>query len=1064
MTDDVPDVTEPDKDNSEIVEKHDNVQQLDGKIISMRENENLPEGWSGASPPCPVMGEKESLPEGWSGQQIPTLCGHRPPRPPAEGREPVRRVVRRDSRLEAAATLPSFSAPNCRSLGPKLNNVIEDMKMRELAVALCSETWEKADSKDFQREVERLFEIEGMKMVSEPRKYKRGGGVCILADLTQVSIQPLNVPNPDNLEIVFALIKPRKPGTIKEIITFAFYSPPRSRKKSKLIDHLVATLHGLMTAYPRAGVMGGGDRNCLDISPILAAVPRLRNIQPLPTHGGRNLDVLLTTMAPFYSAPVIIQPVGTDIPGHGVPSDHLVPAVYPVNNVTIAQTKTYTCKTTRPLPDSAVNKFGMMILEEDWKEVKEDETAEEQEEMLQKILTTYLEKTCPTQTVKLGPTDKPFITKELKRIDRNRKREYNRNNKSALYCQLNNEFKTKYEQEAKRYLRMNVDELREANPGQAYKTLKRLGAQAGDCPEAGGFTLSSHQGLTAAESASRLAQHFSSISQEFAPLELEELPIEVRNKIKSRKESEVPYISRQMVEKKIKEAKKTKGGVPDDLPTKLAKEFGPELARPAAQIFRTVAQTGKWPKRWKTERGIPLQKTTNPETEDDTRIISLTPFLSKIFEKFVVEWLSKYISDKIDVNQYGGRKGSSTSHYLIDFVSFILYNQDLKDARAVVAAMVDFKKAFNRQDHATLITILAEDMEVPGWLLYIIMGFLSERELVVAYQGEQSEAMKMPGGGPQGTVLGMLLFLVLINKAGFAEADRTMGTRITTAPSVRSAVKNLHLKYVDDLTLLESISLKDALIVDTSKHWDRPLNFHERTEHTLNPDQCQLQAELNKLSNYATTNKMKINEAKTKIMLFNNSKKKDFQPEILLEGKKLEVVEQMKLLGVIITSDLKWHENTKHITKKAYGRLWLLKRLKAMGASTETLLDVYCKQVRSVLEFAAVVWSSGITQENTTQIERVQKSAFSVILGVQYRSYEDACEKLSMETLYNRREKLALHFANSAVNHPVHNSWFMENDTSRNTRSDKQAFKPAQARTNRFLKSAIPYLTNLLNQ
>ena len=201
-----------------------------------------------------------------------------------------------------------------------------------------------------------------------------------------------------------------------------------------------------------------------------------------------------------------------------------------------------------------------------------------------------------------------------------------------------------------------------------------------------------------------------------------------------------------------------------------------------------------------------------------------------------------------------------------------------------------------------------------------------------------------------------------------------------------------------------------------------------------------------------------------KIMLFNNSKKRDFQPEILLEGKKLEVVEQMKLLGVIITSDLKWHENTKHITKKAYGRLWLLKRLKAMGASTETLLDVYCKQVRSVLEFAAVVWSSGITQENTTQIERVQKSAFSVILGVQYRSYEDACEKLSMETLYNRREKLALHFANSAVNHPVHNSWFMENDTSRNTRSDKQAFKPAQARTNRFLKSAIPYLTNSLNQ
>ena len=591
-----------------------------------------------------------------------------------------------------------------------------------------------------------------------------------------------------------------------------------------------------------------------------------------------------------------------------------------------------------------------------------------------------------------------------------------------------------------------------------------MGAKAGDCPEAGGFTLPSHQGLTAAESAGRLAQHFSIISQEFAALRLEDLPTEVRNTIEARKLSQVPYISRQMVEKKKKAAKKTKAGVKGDLPTKLMKEFGPEIARPAAQIFRTVARTGKWPKRWKMEQGIPLEKTTNPKTEDDVRIISLTPFLSKIFEKFVVEWLATYISDKIDVNQYGGRKGSSTSHYLIDFVTFILYNQDLKDAKAVVAAMVDFKKAFNRQDHATLITILAEDLKVPGWLLFIIMGFLTERELVVSYGGETSEAMEMPGGGPQGTVLGMILFLVLINKAGFAEGDRTIGTRITTAPSVRSAISNLHLKYVDDLTLLESISLKDALSVDTSKQWERPLNFHERTEHILKPDGLQLQAELDKLSSYATLNKMKINQEKTKIMLFNSSKQRDFQPNLVLEGKQLEVVEQMKLLGVIVTSDLKWHENTKHITKKAFGRLWLLKRLKLMGASTITLLDVYCKQVRSVLEFSAVVWESGLTQENSTQIERAQKCAFAIILGADYKSYEQACARLSMETLNKRRKKLSLNFAKSAVKHPVHNSWFSENDSARQTRSVKQPYKPAQARTTRFLKSAIPYLTELLNQ
>ena len=112
-----------------------------------------------------------------------------------------------------------------------------------------------------------------------------------IADLTKVNIKALEVANPDNVEAVFALVKPKitSESEIKEIITFAFYSPPGSKKKAKLIDHLVTTIHTLLSRFPRAGVMGGGDRNCLNISPILAAIPRMQNIQQLPT------------MAPFYA-------------------------------------------------------------------------------------------------------------------------------------------------------------------------------------------------------------------------------------------------------------------------------------------------------------------------------------------------------------------------------------------------------------------------------------------------------------------------------------------------------------------------------------------------------------------------------------------------------------------------------------------------------------------------------------------------------------------------------------------------------------------------------------------
>ena len=54
-------------------------------------------------------------------------------------------------------------------------------------------------------------------------------------------------------------------------------------------------------------------------------------------------------------------------------------------------------------------------------------------------------------------------------------------------------------------------------------------------------------------------------------------------------------------------------------------------------------------------------------------------------------------------------------------------------------------------------------MGVPGWLLNIVMGFLSERVMVVRYKGATSDEKPLPGGGPQGTLLGLLFFLILIN-------------------------------------------------------------------------------------------------------------------------------------------------------------------------------------------------------------------------------------------------------------------------------------------------------------
>ena len=143
----------------------------------------------------------------------------------------------------------------------------------------------------------------------------------------------------------------------------------------------------------------------------------------------------------------------------------------------------------------------------------------------------------------------------------------------------------------------------------------------------------------------------------------------------------------------------------------------------------------------------------------------------------------------------------------------------------------------------------------------------------------------------------------------------------------------------------------------------------------------------------------------------------------------------------------------------------MIRRLKNLGLNRASLLQVFTMQIRSLLEFGAVVWHSMLTDQNSKAIERVQKTALAVILGPCYVSYENALAQTDLERLDERRAKLSLSFARKAAKHPQHSSWFkmQQENAHMNTRSIKPSFIPAKARTQRLLKSPIPYLTHLLN-
>ena len=131
-----------------------------------------------------------------------------------------------------------------------------------------------------------------------------------------------------------------------------------------------------------------------------------------------------------------------------------------------------------------------------------------------------------------------------------------------------------------------------------------------------------------------------------------------------------------------------------------------------------------------------------------------------------------------------------------------------------------------------------------------------------------------------------------------------------------------------------------------------------------------MQLYIREAEEYAATNKMVLNTKKTDAMVFTNSRSLDFPPELYFrDGTLLKTVTEKTLLGVVISSDLKWAKNTSFICEKARRKLWILKRMQSYKFTHYELYDVYQKEVRSVLEYAVPVWHSGLTQKQTSEIE-----------------------------------------------------------------------------------------------
>ena len=299
----------------------------------------------------------------------------------------------------------------------------------------------------------------------------------------------------DKVEVVFGLMKPKKTTSkVREIIVAAFYSPPKSRKNPLLLDHLLSTTLHLLSKYPNAAVVIGGDKNNLNITSLLNGIPKLRQIVTKPTHKSKILDIILTNMSTMYCVPIIAPPVPPDDPLCGVPSDHSSPVATPLATDTLQQVREYIVRVTRPLPESGMLEFGEWLCNENWTQLSCNGNPTEQVLAFETMINEKLDIIFPTKSVRINPSiDLPFITSDLKKLDRQVKREYLKHLKSLKYLRLKEKYDEKFKIAAVDYLQKSVRSLMEDDPATAYRGLKRLAAQPGDHPDEGTFTLVYHE-------------------------------------------------------------------------------------------------------------------------------------------------------------------------------------------------------------------------------------------------------------------------------------------------------------------------------------------------------------------------------------------------------------------------------------------------------------------------------------------------------------------------------------------------------------------------------------------
>jgi Reverse transcriptase (RNA-dependent DNA polymerase)/Endonuclease-reverse transcriptase/PHD-finger len=371
---------------------------------------------------------------------------------------------------------------------------------------------------------------------------------------------------------------------------------------------------------------------------------------------------------------------------------------------------------------------------------------------------------------------------------------------------------------------------------------------------------------------------------------------------------------------------------PDEIPARILKYCAVSVAPSLSALYNHSIINGALPHDWRVANVIPIFKSGKKEDITNYRPISLTSIICKTMERIISTEIMKYIkaANILNTNQHGFVPGRSCSTLLTKVLDDWQYALEDPKCKQVDAVLLDWSKAFDQISHKKLLDKLSH-YGINGPLHNWLEDFLIRRSQRVVYKGAESSFVDVTSGVPQGSVLGPILFNIFM---------MDLPNCITSDIS----------QFADDCTLYRKITTKHDVVI--------------------------LQNDLNSIITWSAENNMKLNPQKSIKICFTRSRT-PFRNDYRINGLVIVTKDQVKLLGVIISSDLKWNKHTDFIRSKAVRQVYFIAR-NLTNARVKVKRAVYLALVRPQLTYACPAWNP-TSAINKLKLERVQSRATKVI-------------------------------------------------------------------------------------